>query len=597
MAKVLLWNSLGTRRRSASDTFLDNGLGRLKAHLESTGHEVLLEDWATDLVYSALCFSPLSRLLRRIYVVIFSQPSDQPVSVSIKLLGASTIPLQWLQSLVQKSRMKSRLKRLAARIAEEKIQTVGIKLWYGEAFAWSKYLTHVLHKRSPETIVIAGGYHATLYEEDVLRFAPFDLAVRGDGEQALSEILSLVTAVAGKPKSEILRQIGAKAIQNTLWRNGEKISLAAKRKASPERKAVPFYGTTPGKVRLHVIVESIGCPWGKCNFCVHPKFYEHYIPRPISELVREMKAMVDQGIGVFRLAGSDTPPAFGARIGQAILDAGLNVIYGMGSRAVSNCSARNVYGKTVDQYETMIRSGLRAVFMGGETGHDGINREVMNKGITCEDLLTSVRAIREAEERTGQKVDVALAFIFPVPLVNGVTLDEVFQRNIELIHAFEPDSVMVTPPGPFKQSRWYLEKQRFGFDFAEDLIPSAMEYEYVLYKPPDLWPKLKINLQGRDFVQVLNECLRFRRAVEDLGIPTDISDEHFLMMRSAGFEGKDGAQTFKRETLLDIVSCDYRRLMEISNQVNIRTRAVAGSLFREVEGTVEGTSIESLRIR
>jgi hypothetical protein len=104
-----------------------------------------------------------------------------------------------------------------------------------------------------------------------------------------------------------------------------------------------------------------------------------------------------------------------------------------------------------------------------------------------------------------------------------------------------------------------------------------MEYEYVVYKPPTMWPKLNIALQGRNFVQVLNECLRFRKTVEKMNIPTDLSDEHFLMLRSAGFNGADGAQRFKKETLLDIVSCDYRRLMEISKKMNIATRRIAGA--------------------
>jgi hypothetical protein len=291
--------------------------------------------------------------------------------------------------------------------------------------------------------------------------------------------------------------------------------------------------------------------------------------------------MVDQGIGIFELAGSDTPPTFGAEIGQAILDAGLQVIYGMRSRAVSNCSHPTVYQRTVEQYETMLQSGLRSVFMGGETGHDLINQEVMNKGVSYKDLVSTARAIREAEGRAGQKLDLTLAFIFPVPLIEGVTQDEVLQKNLELITEFKPDSVIVTPPGPFKHSRWWNEKERFGFEVDESTIPSAMEYEYVLYKPPNLWPKLNLCLQGRNFLQLLNECLRFRKAVERMNIPTDLSDEHFLMLRFAGFNGRDGAQRFKKETLLDIVSCDYRQLTEISKKLNTATRRIAETSIRE----------------
>ncbi len=572
MAIILLWNSLTTRRRSASDTFLDNGLGRLKAHLETEGHEVILEDWATDSFYSELAIPLIARPLRGLYKLLLSDKGERLPPALNKLLGAVTVGLQEIQSFVQKRRMKSLIKRLALRVVEQRIPVIGMKLWYGEAFSFAKSLAELIGKASPEILIVAGGYHVTLYEEDILRFSSFDIAVRGEGEYPLSEILSIVDGMPGKTKREILREIAAKQIPNTLWRNGTEIAVTPKRRVTVEKKTTPSYGEAPGKVRIHVIVESVGCAWGKCNFCVHPHFYDRYVPRSVEGLIGEMKAMVDQGIGMFRFAGSDTPPAFGARIGRAILDAGFNVIYGMGSRAVPNCSDPGVYQKVVGHYETMLRSGLRSIFMGGETGHDRINKEVMNKGITYEDLVATSLAIREAEKRVGQKVDIVLALIYPVPLVDGITRDDVFQKNLELIAEFKPDSVIASPPGPLKHTRWYAEKERFGFDFDKGIISSFMEYEYVLHKPPNMWPKLNIGLQGQGFVQVLDECLRFRKTVEKMNIPTDLSDEHFLMLRSAGFNRVDGAQRFREETLLDIVSCDYRQLVGISKEINATTR-------------------------
>jgi hypothetical protein len=55
-----------------------------------------------------------------------------------------------------------------------------------------------------------------------------------------------------------------------------------------------------------------------------------------------------------------------------------------------------------------------------------------------------------------------------------------------------------------------------------------------------------------------------------MNIPTDLSDEHFLMLRVAGYDGDEGAQKFKKETLLDIISCDYRQLTRISRIINAK---------------------------
>ncbi len=577
MAQLLLWNSLTTRRRSASDTFFDNGLGVVQAHLEGAGHRVWLEDWATDGFFEALAVPALARPLRALYRRLLGRRPLSPPPWWVKAVGAGTVALQEAQSLVQRRRLEARLQDLAWRVVEEGVPVVGIKLWYGEAFTWAKRFATILGERAPEVLVVAGGYHATLYEEDVLRHGPFDLAVRGEGEYALAELLTTVDALADRPKAEVLQAVTARRLENLIWRDGPRVELAPKRTPTLQGKAVPRYGERPGKVRIHVMLESLGCPWGQCHFCVHPHFYPTYAQRAAAEIVGELRAMVAQGVGIFRFAGSDTPPVFGARIARDILDAGLVVRYGMGSRAVRGCDQPEVYARTVDHYETMIRAGLRAVFIGGETGHDRVNAETMNKGVTRAELVGTARAIREAETRVGATVDVALALIYPAPLPAGVTDQEVFDANLALLREFGPDAVMVTPPGPFKHSRWNTEKERFGFAFDEGIIASAMEYEYVLYKPPHLWPTLEVNLQGRNFVQLLEECGRFRKAVEALEIPTDLSDEHFLMLRAAGYGGKAGAGEFKRETLLDIVSCDYRRLTAASARINRESRRLAAA--------------------
>ncbi len=575
MARILLWNSLATRRRSASDTFFDNGLGVLRAHLEDHGHEVWLEDWATDDFFRSLSTPLLAKPLRKIYGVLLDRANGRTPPLWVRAVGGAAMGLQEIQSLVQRRRMEKRLRELAWRVVEEGIRVVGVKLWYGEAFSWGKRFARLVRERDPEVLLIAGGYHATLYEEDVLRYAPFDLAVRGEGEFALTKILDLVDEMEGSPRAEILRAVAGRRFENVMWREGGGIRRGRKRPVRIVRKAIPRYGEAPGKVRVHVLLESLGCPWGKCNFCVHPHFYRRYATRAAADVVAEMRAMVAQGVGIFRFAGSDTPPGFGAQIARGILDAGLQVMFGMGSRAVRNASDPGVFERTVQQYELMIRAGLRAVFIGGETGHDRINEEVMNKGVTRADLVGTARAIRKAEQRAGRKLDIALALIYPTPLVEGVTDRDVFEANLALLREFRPDSVMVTPPGPFKHSRWYTERERFGFEFDDSIIPSAMEYEYVLYKPPSMWPKLSLALQGRSFVELLEECGRFRRAVEAMGIPTDISDEHFLMLRAAGYRGREGVETFKRETLLDIVSCDYRKLSLLSRRINAESRRLA----------------------
>jgi hypothetical protein len=438
----------------------------------------------------------------------------------------------------------------------------------------------LLKEIAPEIITIAGGYHVTLYEEHLLEDSGFDLGIACEGEYALEQILTIASAYQNKwSKGRVLEEIISLArkdrIENLLYRANGQIHKTRRREIAVfGSKSMPRYNLDNNKVSIHVLVESLGCDWGKCHFCVHPYFYPRYSLRSPDEIVAEIKEMVKIGIGVFRFAGSDTPPAFGAKIAQKIKEEKLKIIFGMGSRPIHH--AKDQFEILVKSYTTLIGSGLRSVFMGGETGNDFVNQEVMNKGVTYEDLVHSIRALREAEKSTGQKVYLSLALIYPMPLLGKVTLSQVRADNICLLKETLPDSVMITPPGPFLHTKWYLEQSRFGFKVDADIIAQAMEYEYVLYKPPQFWPRLGITLEGRPFKKLLAECNELRTYIErDLHIPTDISDEHSLMFYAAGIVSFESIAQAKHETMLDIVSCNYAATKEISRKVNAYSKWIS----------------------
>ncbi|MCM8781077.1 MAG: cobalamin-dependent protein [Candidatus Omnitrophica bacterium] len=570
MSYIVLWNSIAKRRRSISDTFYDNGLGTLKGYLEDKGHCVDVIDWARDDVFQA--FSPLilAVIIRKFYSILMISK----MKVVRKLLGAILLQMQEFLSAIQRRRLNKAIMRFAYELKKRQARILGIKLWYGDAFRNAKYLISIIKKIVPEIVLIAGGYHLTLYEEHLFQGTDFDLGVVGEAEYTLEKILNLADNYKDNwNKDRFLEEIISLAqdgeIENLLYHKNGKVFKTFRRPQSiRQSKSIPHYLIDKNKVRIHVIVESLGCDWGKCHFCVHSHFYPHYSLRDPEELIREIEAMLKIGIGIFRFAGSDTPPTFGMHIAEKIKERGLKIIYGMGSRPIKG--ARHQYDKLVTAYSTLIESGLRSVFMGGESGNDFINQEVMNKGVVFEDIVYTVKALRQAESKIGQKVYLSLALIYPAPLLGKITLNELRQDNIRLLDQTFPDSVMITPPGPFLHTEWYEQRDKFGFEVDENIIKKAMEYEYVLYKPPHLWPELGISLEGRPFKILLEECNEFRRQVEqELNIPTDLSDEHFLMFYAAGIRDRDEILKTKRDTMLDIVSCDYRLSRKIARKVNI----------------------------
>jgi radical SAM superfamily enzyme YgiQ (UPF0313 family) len=583
MAEIWLFNSIAKRRRSAGDTFFENGLAALRGHLAGEGHQVKVIDWATERDYHEITPKALARINRAIAARLIALKKAGRTGLLFKLLFAISLLAQKLEDRVLAGRMERRLRGLAREVGARGLKVFGIKVWYGEAFEWSEKLCRYVREASPETVVIAGGHQPTLYEEEFLKRTSFDLAVVSQGELPMARLLRLadeMTAAGGFSRKAFVEGAIALAergeLRNVMYLAGGEVRRTERYERLNGGVHPPVYDLDPGKVGIHVVIESLGCTWGKCNFCVHQHLYDGYRPRGIESIVDEIERMRSLGVGLFRFAGSDTPPNLGRLIGEAILERGLSVEFGMGSRALSGITRPEVYRKAVEAYEVLIRAGLRAVFMGGETGHAWVNDAVMNKGLHPDEVAATAAALREAERNTGQHVDLSLALIYPTPTMGKVTHEEVFEADLDLVRRVGPDSVMVTPPAPFRNTVWNREARRFGFDLDENWVDSLIRYEYVLYKPPFLWEPLPFRFEGKEVSEVLELCGKMRNAIEtQLGIPTDLSDEHFLMLRSAGFEGLEGARRFRELTTLDIVSGDYRNIRGIAAGVNARSAELA----------------------
>ncbi len=585
MAEIWLFNAIAKRRRSAGDTFLENGVAALRGHLEGEGHKVRVIDWATEADYSAITPGWLARLNRAIAARLIARKESGRTGVLFKALFALSLATQGWQDRILDRRMDRRLRRLAGEVAAAGLKIFGVKVWYGEAFEFAERLCRHVRAASPGTVVIAGGHQPTLYEAEFLKRTSFDLAVMSQGELPMTKLLALadrLDAGGAFSREAFVREATAMAgrgeLRSLLYRAPD--GAVKKTERYPRMNGgvhLPSYEPTEDKVAIHVIIESLGCTWGKCHFCVHRKLYDGYEPRRVESILREMEHMRSRGVGIFRFAGSDTPPDLGRAIGQAIIDRGIKTEFGMGSRALKGIDDPAVYRTAVESYEVLIRAGLRSIFMGGETGEAWVNDEVMNKGLHPDEIVGTVRALREAEKSTGVHVDVGLALIYPTPTLGKVTHEQVFQADLDLVGKVRPDSVMITPPGPFLNTTWNAEAERFGFKLSPDFVDRMIRYEYVLYKPPFLWKEMPATFEGRDFLDSLEKCGRLRVAVSRMGIPTDISDEHFLMMRAAGFEGVEGANRFKELTSLDIVSGDYRNIRAIAAKVNARSRELAAA--------------------
>jgi len=229
---ILIWNSVSPKKRSLSDTFLENGIGILVKTCRTAGFNVVVEDWANESFYRDISPHILIRLSRFLYKrLLFDKTQEQ--NIFTKFVGIVAQANRRLIDIYLNFMMHRRLRCVAKRIAHEKITFLGIKVWYGDALKWSKELTKKVNKLSPETVTIACGAHTKIYQEDLLRYGNFDFAVVSEDEYTLLDILRI--GYNKNTKKEIIASIKRAAekseINNLLYGDNGAIKSSVSKKA------------------------------------------------------------------------------------------------------------------------------------------------------------------------------------------------------------------------------------------------------------------------------------------------------------------------------------------------------------------------------
>lgn len=152
---------------------------------------------------------------------------------------------------------------LRARLRDYRPRHVGISVLTNMAIPAHK-IARICKEVVPDAVVVAGGVHAEAVPESILRNSGFDAVVRGDGEQAMREI------VEGVPFARIA---------GLSFRAGRRVTHNAARALDMDLDRYPFpayhmvdfknYFPAVGSYRNLPAINMLmtrGCP-GKCTFC------------------------------------------------------------------------------------------------------------------------------------------------------------------------------------------------------------------------------------------------------------------------------------------------------------------------------------------
>lgn len=301
----------------------------------------------------------------------------------------------------------------------------------------------------PELRIIVGGPHISAAPlETMERFPVFDVAVTGEGE---ATIIDLLNAIANRSSLD--------AIPGIVLRQGENITTTGKRNLLRDLDKLPYpawdllegfperYAPAPFKVRqlpVASLVTSRGCP-NHCIFCdrsvfgMSCRFFSaDYVVAMISYLVEKF------GIREFSFE-DDTFVTFKERL--------LEICHGinrLGTRISWSCLGRvnNVDRETLD---IMRRAGCWQISFGIESGSQEI-LSTIRKNVTLDQIRTAVTLCHESG------ILAKGFFIVGHPGETRETLDQTTRFALEL----PLDDISVTMLTPFPGTEIYNRAEEFG---------------------------------------------------------------------------------------------------------------------------------------
>ena len=319
----------------------------------------------------------------------------------------------------------------------------------------------------PEALIVLGGPHVTVTDEQTIReYSAVDVVVRGEGEQTLLELASLVS----KSDQANLEQV----MGLTFGRNGKVVR-------TPDRPLIQNLDELPfpdykhfqlakyryfGKLILPII-SSRGCPF-KCTFCLAPRMAgKRFRARSPKNVVDELEWLRDiHKADAFTFHDEtftyDKKRVF--EICEEIKNRNVGLPW--------DCSTR------VDQVSKELLAKMRdancqLVSFGVESGSQRI-LNAMKKGTTVEQ---NERAIRWAKE-AGLSVSISVIIGYP-----GETADTL-EQTLDFIRKNEPDSILMSLATPYPGIELFDVMEKMGWKMCGDW--SHCDMQTSVFENPSL---------------------------------------------------------------------------------------------------------------
>ena len=228
-----------------------------------------------------------------------------------------------------------------------------------------------------EIKMVAGGVHATIMYEQLLKNFEIDVIVLGEGEETIIELLNAFENNSGLGE-----------IKGIAYLRDGKVIKNSEREMIKDLDKLPFpkheLFITP-KRKMACLLTSRGCPF-KCNFCcLHLISKRIYRKRSVQNMVSEVEYIIKNfpNIEIIQIA-DDT-----FTLDQERAIDFCKEIVARGIKIKFYCSAR-IKPSSRELFEAMESAGFVAMGFGLETGSEKLLKSI-HKNITHEDIKKTLR--------------------------------------------------------------------------------------------------------------------------------------------------------------------------------------------------------------
>ncbi len=313
----------------------------------------------------------------------------------------------------------------------------------------AKDIAAATKKNNRAVVTIAGGVHSSVLPRETLEDSEFDMAVYGEGELTLKEIIN------GVPREEIAGlafKQGSKIVVNrprALMDDLDRLPFPAWHLYDLGRYRVPRINARRNPVGA--IETSRGCPF-QCIFCNKSVFGSRFRVKSPPRVVDEMAAMLRAGFREIHIweDGFATNPDHAKAVCDEIVRRGLKFPW-------------NVYngiriGRLDEElFRKLKQAGCYRVSLGIESGSQEILDRV-NKGITLDQVRNTVSLARSAG------VETLSFFLVGLP---GET-EETMRRTIDFARELGCDLNKVGIATPIPGTPMFEEYERKGLIETRD---------------------------------------------------------------------------------------------------------------------------------